>query len=336
MIFVVILVIAVALFFILKSQSARTKEVQMPHDAHYEVTIESPYEDRGEGTITQNQDGSISISAVKKSCATLLGASQQIAEEIISICDSTSSYEASKKVGSILMENDIRIKEVEEFCSKVRPIVDKRVRDLIAKDEEWDSLGERDKEDKEKEFQSISMVEFGDNVSPAMATSLSYLTFNRPIYVPLLNEIVSEYGSDNVLTYSQYYGRKKTTISIPDVNYRKPLEELVKVGLAYTGRDMCVEELLSTLTLERLNEIASTETRFTKKDKAIKYLAEQDNITSIIEKNVTLRALFGLLPLPDKFKEFDFEKYSQSCFYYNNLADVLLYLYLGLSPMDYK
>ena len=336
MIVIVLLIIAAAIIFILKSQSARTKEVQVPQETHYEVTIESPFEDREQGTITHNNDGSISISAVKKSCATLLGASQQIAEVIIGICDSNSSYEASKKVGLILMGNEIRIKEVEEFCSKVRPIVDKRVRGLIANDEEWDSLGERDREDKKEEYQSISMVKFGENVSPAMASSLSYLTFNRPIYVPLLDEIVSEYGSDNVLTYSQYYGRKKSTISIPDVNYRKPLEELVKVGLAYTGKDMCVEELLSTLTLEKLNELASTETRFTRKDKAIKYLAEQENIASIIDKNVTLRALFGLLPLPDKFKEFDFEKYSQSCSYYNNLADVLIYLYFGLSTMDYK
>lgn len=336
MVFIVILIIAVAILFIIKSQSARTKKAQKPLETHYEVTIESPSEDRGVGTITRNDDGSISISTGKKSCATLLGASQQIAEEIIGICDSHSSYEASKKVGSVLMENEILIKEVEEFCSKVRPIVDKRVRDLIAKDEEWDSLGERDKEDKKEEYQRISMVEFGEDVSPAMATSLSYLTFNRPLYVPLFNEIASEYGSDNVLTYSQYIGRKKSTISIPDVNYRKPLEELVKVGLAYTGKDMSVEELLSTLTLERLNELASTETRFTRKDKAIKYLAEQENIASIIDKNVTLRSLFGLLPLPDKYKEFDFEKYSQSCDYYNNLADVLLYLYLGLSPMDYK
>lgn len=334
---IVILLIVVAAILIIGYLSKQTKAAQKSDEPHIGVEVEYPSGSNDKGTMTMNTDGSVTLCTGKKSHVTLIGASRQTANEIINICDNLFTYnDASKKVGRILMENGIQIKEVEEFCSKVRPLVESRVKELVTKDPEWESLGDRDKEDKENEYRSLSMVEFGEEVTPVMSGALSFLTFNQPVQVPLLTEIVTEYGGDNVDTYCQYFGRKNPIIKIPDATYRKPLEELVKVGLAYTGKDMSVEELLSTLTLAELNEIASTDTKFTRKDKAIKFLEEKDNIASIIDKSVTLRSLFSLRPLPDKYREFDIAKYTDSQCYYGNLADVLVSLYKGYSPMDYK
>ena len=334
---IVTLLIVVGIIFLIYSSSKNAKEKQNHPKPHIEVQVEIP-EDNGEkGTAVHNNDGTITLCNAGNNRVTLIGASEQIANEILAICDNANSfYDCSKSVSLTLMGNEIKVKEIEDFRSQVRPIVEKRVNTLIANDEEWEQLGARDKDDKKHEYIINSMVNFGDSVSPTMSTALSNLVLNQPIQVPLLNEILAKYGSDNIRTYSGYIGRKNPIITIKDVSYRKPLEELVKVGLAYTGKDMSVDEILSTLTLAELNEIASAESKFTRKDKAIKFLSEKENISSIIEKNVTLRALFALCPLPEEFKEFDFDRYTESLHYYESLADVLVSLYKGYSPIEYK
>ena len=333
---IVILLIAVGIFFLIDS-SKKAKEKQEHSESYIDVHVEIEEDNDEKGTTVQNNDGTITLCNAGDNRVTLIGASEQIANEILAICDNANSfYEWSKSVSLILMENEIKVKEIEDFRSQVRPIVEKRVNTLIANDEEWEQLGARDKDDKKHEYLINSMVKFGESVTSTMSTALSNLVIDQPLQVPLMNEMIAKYGANNVRTYSEYLGRKNPIITIKDVNYRKPLEELVKVGLAYTGKDMSVEELLSTLTLTELNEIASTETKFTRKDKAIKFLSEKEDITSIIEKNITLRALFALRPLPEEFQEFEFDKFIESSYYYDNLADALVSLYKGYSPIEYK
>lgn len=319
---------------ITRKSTTKVQELDvLSFDIDKECFIDTP---RIKGTIILNDDGSITLNRGNKSCVTLIGAFPKIANEIITICDTDDSfYNLTEMISMILMEYEIKIMEVERFNSNVKPIIKKRVKELIAKDLEWESLGERDKKDKEKEYIDQYMIDFLDDAPPAMFGALSFLVFNSPIEVPLFKEINSEYGLKNLNTYCQYLGRKNPIISIQNIQYRKPLEDLVKVGLAFTGRDMSAEELLSTLTLSKLNEIALTNTKFTRKDKVIKYLIEKENISSIIEKNITLRSLFSLRPVPDRFKEFDFEKYRMSKYYYEELSTVLVSLYNGYFYMKY-
>lgn len=332
----IVLLIAIALILIIRSASKKSKEAQETSNPHIEVEIQYLKTEKTAGQSTLNADGSITLHKEGKARATLIGCTQSVADKIINLYhNSVSFYESEKMVGAVLMENDIQIKEVEDFRSKVRPIVQNRVEKLISKDPEWEILGDRDKEYKLEEYRAESMVEFDEEVSPAMSGALTHLTFNDPIQVPLAQEVIAQYGTHNLSTYCEYYGRKNPIIKVPNANYRKPLEQLVEVGLAYTGKDMSVEELLSSLTLAELNEIAATEKKFTRKDKAIQFLAEKDDITSIIEKQIALRSLFILTPLPDKFKEFDIEKFRISQNYYNELACVLTSLYNDYSTMKY-
>lgn len=332
----IILLIAIALILIIRSASKHPKETSKTTSVPIKVEVRQAENEENKGTFVSNADGTITLCNESKSRVTLLGCSQEVAESILNIChNSTSFYESEKLIGALLMENEIQIKEVDEFCSKVRPIVQNRVHKLISKDSEWEILGEKDKEYKTEEYKAEAMVQFNDEVSPAMSGSLTYLTFNDPIQVPLLQEITMQYGIDNISTYCEHYGRKNPIIKIPNANYRKPLEQLVEVGLAYTGKDMSVEELLSSLTLAELNEIAAADKKFTRKDKAIQFLAEKEDITAIIEKHIALRSLFILNPLPDPFKEFDIEKFVFSLNYYKELACVLTSLYFGYSTTKY-
>lgn len=336
MMLLIILLIAVALILIIRSTSKQPKETTKTTSIPIEVEFKQTKNKHIKGTFTPNVDGSVTLFNEGKSRVTLLGCTQEVAEKIINILDNSASfYESEKKIGAILMEKGIQIREVEEFLSKVRPIVQNRVDKLISKDSEWQTLGDKDKEYKLEEYMSESMVEFDEEVSPAMSVSLTHLTINAPTQVPLLQEIIMQYGVHNISTYCEHYGRKNPIIKISNANYSKPLEQLVEVGLAYTGKDMSIEELLSSLTLAELNEIAAADKKFTRKDKAIQFLAAKEDITSIIERHIALRSLFILIPLPEEFKEFDIEKYKVSLNYYNELACVLTSLYNGYSTMKY-
>ncbi len=154
--------------------------------------------------------------------------------------------------------------------------------------------------------------------------------------MPLLDEMINEYGVANLSTYCEYSGRKNPVIQIANADYRKPLEDLVKAGMAYSGKDLSVEELLSSLTLNELNSISEPEARFTRKDKALKYIFENEDVASIIEKYVDFRSLFALKPLPPQFNTFDYNGYSKLQSYYEALADVVFSVYNGLSEIMYQ
>ena len=278
------------------------------------------------------------LNSGKASKITLFGASNSSAETIKRMCDNYSSYyDAVKSIRDVLLENAIQVAEVAAFQSKVQPLVEGRVQKRISEDGEWESLGEKDRRDKMAKYVDESMVSFDkDKVSPALETALSYLAMNSPIQVPLLDEMINEYGMANLNTYCEYSGRKNPVIQIANADYRKPLKDLVNAGLAYSGNDLSVEELLSSLTLNELNSISGPEARFTRKDKALKYISEKDDVASIIEKYVDRRSLFALKPLPPQFNAFDFDGFSKLQSYYEALADVVFSVYNGLSEIEYQ
>lgn len=358
---IIIIIVVVGLIVFVKSPSGKARP-QRQKQSNYSIATESREPLKRQTSVQQRKDGAFVINRGKSSQITLINATSAKAHSIVKIYyDVPSFYEQVRQVQTILLENAISVEEINFYQSKVRPIIENRVQKLISEDEEWASLGEMDKRDKQQQYLENSMSEYledyyyrppreekdididsqlgdedeDDYVAPGYKDTLSYLALNDPIDVPLLNEMIHDYGLTNINTYCEYYGRKNPVISISNPNYRKPLEDLVKIGLACTGRDMSVEELLSSLTLNKLNEISGAETRFTRKDKAIKHLSEQNNIYSIIEKNVALRSLFALKPLPTQYQEFDFDKYHELKAYYAALADVIVSVISGCGTIPF-
>lgn len=361
MVLIILIIVFVGLYVFIKSPSSKERN-RPSKQSNYSVAIEPREPQKKQTSVQRRKDGAMVINRGKSSQITLINATPSAANSIVEIYYGVPSfYEQVRQVQSILLENTISVEEINFYQSKVRPIIENRVQKLISEDEEWLSLGEMDKRDKQQQYLENSMSEYledyynrpsreekeidfdsqlgnedeNDYVAPGFKDTLSYLALNAPIDVPLLNEMIHDYGLTNINTYYEYYGRKNPVISIANPNYRKPLEDLVKVGLACTGKDMSVEELLSSLTLNKLNEISGAETRFTRKDKAIKYLCEQNNIYSIIEKNVALRSLFALKPLPTQYQDFDFDKYHKLKAYYDALADVVVSVIDGCASIPF-
>lgn len=330
---IIILVIAV---LIIISKTLTSKSTQPRQGIKASSDIDSLIQNDKHTSIRRREDGAFVLNGGTSRQVSLIGANAHIAHAIKDKCDllpSSSYYDIVNDIRDILLENYMQVGEVNAFLNEVRPIIEKRVQLLISEDKEWESLGEKDKKDRTMEYMERSLVSFHTDVSPAMETALSYLAVHSIIQVPFLPEMIHEYGIKNLNTYYKYYGRKNPIISIPNPNYRKPLEDIVKAGLASTGNDMSVEELLSSLTLNKLNEISGAEVSFTRKDKAVKYLAEKDDIYSIIKKNIELRSLFVLKSLPLQFVDFDFAQYGELLKYYEAMGDVVVSVYNGLSPI---
>ena len=332
----IIIIILVVAGLIIVSKTLWSKGAQPRQELKASSDIASLLQNKNHTSIRRREDGAFVLNGGTSRQVTLIGTNVHIAHVIKDKCDllpTSSYYDAVNDIRDILLENSIQVAEVNAFQNEVHPIIEKRVQRYISEDKEWDSLGEMDKRDRKMEYIDRSMVSFHSNVSPAMETALAYLAVHSIIQVPLLPELIREYGIKNLNTYYKYYGRKNPIISIPNSNYRKPLENLVDVGLAFTGKDMSVEELLSSLTLNKLNEISGTESAFTRKDKAIKYFSERADVSTIIEKNISLRSLFVLTPLPVQFQVFDFDKYGELLKYYEAVGDVVVSVYNGLSPI---
>lgn len=325
---------AMALCIFKKMFWKKTDSSQDTNLSEPSIQEEQKMESRTQG----EEDNVYALNAGKASKITLIGASDSSGKTIKRLCDSYSSYyDAVKSIRDVLLENAIQVTEVVVFQSKVRPLVEGRVQKLISEDDEWESLGEKDRRDKMAKYVEESMVSFDkEKVTPALETALSYLAMNSPIQVPLLDEMINKYGMANLNTYCEYSGRKNPVIQIANSDYRKPLDDLVNAGLACPGNDLSVEELLSSLTLNELNSISEPDARFTRKDKALKYISEKDDVASIIEKYVDCRSLFALKQLPPQFNAFDLDGFSKLQSYYEALADVVFSVYNGLSEIKYQ
>ena len=359
-----LIVIAVIVGFVLFLKSPMKKGKQPPQKQRNYAQTKTPVSLKKKTTVQQRKDGALVINRGKSSQITLINANPAIANSIVDIYFSVPSfYEEVRQVRNLLMENSVEVEEINSYQNIVRPIIESRVQILISEDEKWESLGDMQmakrqryledtiseylddyysrppREEKEIDFDNLpDDIEDDDSVSQGFKDTLASLALNSPIPLPFFSEMIRDYGLANINTYYEYYGRKNPVISIANPNYRKPLEDLVEVGLACDGRDMSFEELLSSLTLNKLNEISDAETRFTRKDKAIKYLSEQNNVYSIIKKNVSLNSLFALKPLPNQYQEFDFNGFHELRSYYEALADVVVSVIseLGTIPFTKK
>ena len=129
----IILLIVFVIILIVRSSSKKQKDGNKTVSNPVEIKIEYPNNKKVKGKVLPNPDGSITLCRENESRVTLLGLTQEVANEIVDICDDFPSiYESERRVGMILMENEVQVKEVEEFRSKVRPVVEKRVNKLIA------------------------------------------------------------------------------------------------------------------------------------------------------------------------------------------------------------
>jgi hypothetical protein len=234
-------------------------------------------------------------------------------------------YNKVPQIVGFFAEHNLKVKEVEDYKIKYRKVYFDKIEELKNNSNEWNSVGEKDKEDMLIDFRQIAMNEIYEKTKFDDYFLFEYEYKNLKID----NEIISEYGFENVETYLRYSDTLNKVRVLPNGNYNRPrFEKLVEVGLACRGNAIPLPEILSTLTLKDLNELAKNPAiEYKRKNLALDYLLNLPDIIERIGSKISLREFFKLNPIPEKYSSLNLKEISENLNYINIVVCLLIDTY---------
>lgn len=256
----------------------------------------------------------------------LQGGSLELAEKIKVLLEKDVwDQKKNQELIAIFAEHNLVVKEIEEYRKTNSKVYFETLNQLKQSSKDWQDAGELDKEDLLKEFRIISIGNLYDKADCDLVT----LFEKEPHDITLDDQLIKDYGYENIHTYLKYADNLDKVRIIPNDNYnRKGFEKLVDLGLCERGGSIKKEEILSTLTLKELNELdKSSNTSFKRKNAAIEHLLGLDNIDEIIGSKISLRELFKLKTLPENYSSLNLKQISDSLRYTNEVVKLLVDTY---------
>jgi hypothetical protein len=258
---------------------------------------------------------------------TLLNADDKLGKKIKNILEDEKIYDNRKRdqIVALFAEYNLEIKEVEVYKKKYGKIYYEKLNELKNTSSEWRLLGERDKEDLLENFREIAIKTIYEQANCNLVT----LFENEPTDITIDDELIKEYGFENIETYLHFADNLEKVRVIQNDNYNRPsFEKLVELGLAIRGSAIPLNEILSTLTLKELNDIAKNpEKEYKRKSQAIEYIINLPNIEEKLGSKVSLRELFKLKELPRKYSTINLREVSNAWAYTYEVVELLVSTY---------
>jgi hypothetical protein len=256
---------------------------------------------------------------------TVMNTSRQIAQEIRTLLDSDDiRYRPDKFTGLFAVYN-LKIKEIEEYKNKYKKQYLSKIEELKNNSKEWESSGERDKEDLLNEFREKAIATIYERADCDLITLFEWEHSD----ITIDDELIKEYGFENIRLYISYSDNLSKIHVAPIGNFlRQKFEKLAELGLAVRGGEIPKEEILSILTLKELNALASNpDKEYKRKNQAIEYILSHDDLEQEIGKFVSLRELFKLKPLPEKYSSLNLDDIAEIWEYHSEEAGLLVRTY---------
>lgn len=243
---------------------------------------------------------------------TLLGADKSLGKQIQNILSDDKTWDDKKKqqIVAIFAEYNLKVKEIEAYKRKYDKVYFDKLEELKNASAEWKTAGELDKEDLLEDFREVAVKGIYEQAN----CDLVSLFEKEPKDITVDDALIKEYGFENIQTYLRYADNLDKVRVIPNDNYnRQRFEKLVELGLSIRGSSIPLKEILSTLTLKDLNEIANNpDKQFKRKNQAIEFILTIPNIEEKIGSKISLRELFKLKPLPEKFAAVNLQEVSNA------------------------
>jgi hypothetical protein len=322
---------AIPSYFIIKSFNIKIKkQTEIP----FEIKITASYNSNEPScpekikfpSIRQDEVGNWILNPTAPFELTIMNSDINISQQIRDLLDNDEMREYIKenKIVALFAEHNIKVKEIEDYKKKYQGIYLSKIEELKNNSTEWEKLGEMDRED--------LLIEFREEAENAIyeraECNLDILFEYEPVDITIDDELVKEYGFENIKTYLSYYDINKIRVIENDAYSRPMFEKLAELGLAKRGLDLSKEEILSTLTLKELNTIASNPNKeYKRKNQAIEYILTFENLDQIIGKHISLRSLFKLQPLPQKYDTLNLNEISETWQYHEEEAKLLIQTY---------
>ena len=258
---------------------------------------------------------------------TLLGADNSLGKKIQNILLDEKIYDDKKKnqIVALFAEFNLKVKEVEAYKKKYGKIYFDKLEELKAASEEWKTAGQLDKEDLLEDYREIAIKGIYEQPN----CDLFSLFEKEPKDITVDDDLIKEYGFDNIQTYLRFADNLDKVRVIANDNYnRQRFEKLVDLGLSIRGSSIPLDEILSTLTLKDLNEIANNpEKQFKRKNQAIEFISSIPNIEEKIGSKISLRELFKLKQLPEKYSSINLQEVSDAWSYTYEVVGLLIDTY---------
>lgn len=258
---------------------------------------------------------------------TLLGADNALGRQIQNILLDDNTWDDKKKqqIVALFAEYNLKVKEVEAYKKKYGKVYFDKLEQLKNASAEWQAAGELDKEDLLEDYREIAIKEIYEQAN----CDLVSLFEKEPADITVDDALIKEYGFENIQTYLRFADNLDKVRVIPNDNYnRQKFEKLVELGLSIRGSSIPLEEILSTLTLKDLNEIANNpEKQFKRKNQAIEFILAIPNIEEKIGSKISFRELFKLKPLPEKFASINLQEVSNAWSYAYEVVGLLVDTY---------
>ncbi len=328
-----LIVLAVVVYWLI--QRGKQGNSATPGKPHIAVTVTTSTPSRQEVSIgfQPTQDGGFEIGPHLSFPLTLYGLTQDEAEKLVSAFALGQQYEISDWFTHLVAQKNIRCKELDDWLAEAKPKVRAIVKERILASTEWAAASELDKKDLLAETQDGAVGELA--ARPGNYETARTLLLEEPRDLTVDDALLEQF-KDNPQTYTSLLyaistGSKVRTVLAGDYS-RKTYEDLHQKGFMRRGADIAPEDILASMTIKQMQEIAGADApkKFTRKAHAIDFLKNLPDIRPRLEKAVSFRELFQLAPIDG----LNLDELAKAHAYSNEVARVILRTLRGSVSMQ--
>jgi hypothetical protein len=234
---------------------------------------------------------------------TLYNAPADIIQKIKNIFLDEKIWNKDKELLPMFIEHNIRCREIDEYINKYKPAYETMIEALKNNSNEYQTASEMDRSDIERDF----FIQAENSLYEKAACNIDLL-FNSTEISSIDIELIKDYGFENI---SRYISLSSNFDKVHVDFERKDFEDLIRNNLAIPSEKIPIDEILKEQTLKTLNKIANKEeTFFKRKEKAIEFIHLDSALKNNIGNYVSMRRIFKLSPLPEKYKSINLNELS--------------------------
>lgn len=298
-------------------------------DVRVSVSMDSSaqFDNPDVGPIVLSEDGGFILNPQSTFPLTIYGIDQFIAVKLKEVLDDGYSQyprDTVQKVMPIFAQHNAWCREVDEYVKKFRPIYLQNIEKQIGASHEWNAASAMDKKDLIEEFK-VNVI---DSLDIQPYCNLDILFSADSFDTTIDDALIERFGYEPI---KFYLNRSRGVHIVPADHYdRKMFEKLAEMGLALRGESISLPAILEGFKLKEMAALVEdlNPPKFSRKSKAIEYLTKAPDLKERINKIISLRTVFQIQPLPDKFANIDLRQVSMAWRYTSELSELVCLSYM--------
>lgn len=248
----------------------------------------------------QTEDGGFVIGPELPFPMTLYGLDLVDTVKLVNAFEQGEDYEISEWFSHLVAQKNIQCKELNDWINLTKPIIRDTVKRRVLASTEWSHASNLDKKDLLIEIQESAIAEL--DMRPSSIDAAKTLLLAEPLDLTIDDALLDRF-KDNPQTYRTLLNAisvgTKVQIASAGSYLRKTFDELYEKGFMLRGREIAIEDILESMLMKQMQEIAGTDApkKFTRKAHAIDFLKGLPDIRQRLEKVISFRELFQIKPI---------------------------------------